>query len=516
MKKQINFLSLSLFALICSVQAQATELCGLTSGDSPNCQTASGHVSACSSAPLFHSYFRESYSEIFAKPYPNPGFEPYHYVLTPDLSHMLASTTISNAMEIARGSSLKSLNDFTYKSSIESATPAFSADQVLRKKPITLVVVPGVFGEFILVRPFEEVFQRPSAQREEFKTRLASMRASGDKTEISNTKDTSFQLDKLQSVETPFEDLIHIGSINDEHGKPLVKVVFLFAPFASLETAGDIASRATIYNRRLTKYMEIEKDENIVLVGYSRGTDVALEMVSQAQADGKNYLKNLRGLVSYSGVVFGTALADATLDSKEKAAQELSHISKLLKNLKQASPNTRENQLLAFDHNMVEFGKLADFLLTYSTGPKKHKSIKEKIGDLKDQFRADTNSTGKLVMMLARHLKLTDDSYLLNLNDNVQRFSDAIQEVLTGATQLRTKERTEWWKSHEVPNTFKYYTITSAMPHPDDNSARSAEVREFDSIVYNHPFGYNKTLDDESLVSNHIEYVRLARIFHEI
>jgi hypothetical protein len=91
-------------------------------------------------------------------------------------------------------------------------------------------------------------------------------------------------LEKYKYEKRPLSELIDAASIDDANGKPLVKVILFNTKLGSLESLGDNGKRAEIFNRRLAKYLQLTGDQNLVFLGYSRGTPLALEMVAQAKS----------------------------------------------------------------------------------------------------------------------------------------------------------------------------------------------------------------------------------------
>src|SRR5262249_35860618 len=72
--------------------------------------------------------------------------------------------------------------------------------------------------------------------------------------------------------------------------------------------------RAQLMNRRLSKYVKLTGEQDLVLIGYSRGTTYALDMLAKAKAQNLPWLKNVKGMISLSGVTWGSTSADATVN----------------------------------------------------------------------------------------------------------------------------------------------------------------------------------------------------------
>ena len=181
---------------------------------------------------------------------------------------------------------------------------------------LTLVIVPGVFGEFIENRAFEEVFSRKtSAFRSHFAARLqvAKALAAKDPRYRPLLTDASYSLEALAPVETPLEALVSVGSVDDVDGTPLVNLVLLNTRLLSLESAGDIGEKAAIFSRRLGKFFAVAGlPKELGIVGHSRGAIIGLDMLAKARAEKvpPSWFERVRAFVSLAGVVYGSDLAD--------------------------------------------------------------------------------------------------------------------------------------------------------------------------------------------------------------
>lgn len=229
----------------------------------------------------------------------------------------------------------------------------------LEKSDTLVVVIPGIFGEFIESVAFGEVFgqgltklengsNKPSNFTGDFNRWIETNKKKIKNSKLMNSKrvtlkdintdtypefengESKFYQDKNVSI----EDWIKVSSY-DENEKTLFKVAVLGLAPMSLESIGQQYNLSIIYLRRLNKFMEIYKQMynkypgRIVFVGYSRGTPVAYEMLSilnkakfkkssqsieeEIQKKAADWKNNIKSMLSLGGVSLGSTLADASV-----------------------------------------------------------------------------------------------------------------------------------------------------------------------------------------------------------
>lgn len=260
------------------------------------------------------------------------------------------------------------------------------------KNDTLVVVIPGIFGEFIDQLGFGEVFGKGLAQldnpnfhssfAEKFNTYVKTSKSNED---LKLFQDQRFLMknlrkyynnspkDEAQKYSTVgINDWIKVSSLDDTNGKPLFKIALLGLEPMSLESIQEQTNLAIIYLRRLNKFMALYPKINdgklpskIILVGYSRGTPVAYEMLTMLN-DGANmqeshalwspaetqkkyveietlktqatpWANRIKAMVSLGGVSLGTSLADASTIFRDKAPDNvkiLQAFKRLMFNLK--------------------------------------------------------------------------------------------------------------------------------------------------------------------------------------
>lgn len=348
-------------------------------------------------------------------------------------------------------------------------------EALISKRLRTVVIVPGLLGEFIETRAFEEIFSRESSAK------AAWIKLVHDK----NLGDERYELEENSNVSEPLSELVDVASIDDKNGKPLIKVLNLRTKLGSLESLGKISDKAQIFNRRLQKYVEATGDQNLILLGYSRGTPTALEMLSQAEASKLSYLKNVKALVSYAGVIFGSSLADLTEDPATDSGRQFASIRELFENL-QTSESIFDRPLVA-SKNSLAIGKFIGGLALHS----------DLDADLllKQSVSGDFTSVATLVVKVLT--KLAAQS-VTDFNGHVARVKKFISSALDAVDDLKTKNCIQWFRTHSLPKTVNYYSISAAMVDP--------EKTDLEKKIFEQKIGYNDTLDDINLAGNRRTY----------
>ena len=194
-----------------------------------------------------------------------------------------------------------------------------------RQDCLTIVIIPGIFSEFIDTKVFEEVFsKKTSSFRSSWRKQLSRYRKlirakeSGLKLQDRSDHDLQYSLQELGYVDRRIEDLIAVSSVDDKDGSSLINVITFKTERLSLESFGDTAVKADIFSRRLNKFFSILGviPKNIAFLGYSRGTCVGLEMLSQAKKNKEAWLPYVRAMISMGGVTYGSELADESINAR--------------------------------------------------------------------------------------------------------------------------------------------------------------------------------------------------------
>lgn len=426
--------------------------------------------------------------------------------LQPDASLQEANqaSSIEQAMGKGNASTLSKMAAATGNS-----LPAGAGDSSGAEMP-TMVIVPGVFAEFIKTRAFEEIFEKPSKTKNDFIDKVQEAREKGS----ADASDSVSLLKNYQQGKTrkdfetkvDLEDVLHVGE-TEVNGKK-VKVVLLGTPFGSLESLGDGKERAAIFNRRLEKYMAVTGQQNIALVGYSRGTVLGLEMLAQAKAANKPWVKNVKGMVSLGGVVWGSCLADDAMTNPDSPTHKLVQDLMGTINGMELIP---EGASVAEAARIALANKARIAAFAARAGAAK---VEEAAGspfsvpssaDLRSLVNVDPTSIAGMTIALAQDLGI--EHPVTDYNKNIERFRYFVGELMASMKELSSEARQEWWKKRDVPTSLTYYSMPGAMANPDAPRAeRAMEKRMFEN-----PLSYGSgSFDDVSLLGNRKTYEKLC------
>ncbi len=393
----------------------------------------------------------------------------------------------------------------------QNGGPDGPLDNELRRNPVHIVVVPGIFGEFIPVSPFEEVFQYGGAASVKWDRKMAALEA--DPVNADLVTDRQFSAAQVKDVSRSMRDLVRVGSIDDADGTPLVTITYLKPELGSLETFGTLDENADYYLTRLEKYFEIlgAPPEHVYVMGYSRGTPTALNLVSRAEAAHASWLPKLRGVIALAGVIYGTQLADSALapgPQRRMLDTMTDFVGKNLESCSGATPSalllaknlghwtaflareaiaahgmTNENEALSREGIQTDFADVGRFV-----------SFTRRVlfGDPQKVFSGDSDSSAILGVL---HMNAPNAEYC----QNIERFKRTAIQVVKGVETLTTDACTEWFRTHTLPSNIRYYAITGTM---GDVTAKGGPVSP---LTLNETAYDTRSLDFRSLRGNYYD-----------
>lgn len=355
---------------------------------------------------------------------------------------------------------------------VGDAGTSVAALQSFRQKhgePLTVILVGGIFGEFIEARPFEDLFV---SKREKFPNK--NKRAPDFSAFVSARSIGQVPVKTADGRQKTLDDLVSVSSIDDAEGKALVNVIYLNTLLFSGESLGSIESRAQIFTQRLNAlFKKLEwVPKNIAIAGYSRGTMVSLEMLSQAMSDprGNPWFDSVRAMVSLGGVVYGSVMSDATQDRSNLTAKQLDAATKFKNSLDQG--DQWATMSFAARTSLIAKNTKAwtDFLIQMirlSVPKDSEQSILEKVANAKNSIgkfaRVDPRSSTGMIAKIWSFYNLSSplgDQYPVN----VKHFKQILTDLVTAVPELSERDQLKWWSEHLVPTKgIKYYSIAATM-----------------------------------------------------
>ena len=343
-------------------------------------------------------------------------------------------------------------------------------------RPVTLVVIPGIFGEFIEQLPFQEVIdQNNSRYHKKWQSTLEQV------------PDKVYSLLEMKEVPCHLSDVVKIGSI-DEGERSFANVIVLDAGSGSLETLGSLASNVEVFQRRLSRVFELIADETeIYLVGYSRGLAVALELVSSLHEQSKSgeispaagaWFGRIRGVVGLGGVYYGANFAHQVLTGKSGATSDLV---RLLCDVAGRLMTVPDDARLAEKSSMVAANAKVwvDFVKQVSGAQSPTAAAgKSFLGmDLEEVLVEEGKARimgrdvpipspwGIFSVVNSFFLKTFSlKKFVSGYNMNIRAFQQLVEAVVIGVHTLTPASRDEWWRGHELPGDLVLFSITGMMP----------------------------------------------------
>jgi hypothetical protein len=429
------------------------------------------------------------------------NIEPLHSVSDASVESMLQAGTVDEAMKILAKTGVSNIVAGT--KGLRSQSLATSAPSA--KSNLTIVLVPGVFAEFIATRAFEEVLEKPSHFRDEFKKMVADQHVT-DSVQLLENYRTDRPASEIAANESrTLDQVINVGEM-DLNGTQ-VRVILFYTEFSTLESLGRNQERAAIFNRRLEKYLALTGQQNLAFVGYSRGTPLGLEMLAQAKAAGRPWVADVKAMISLSGVVSGSSLADSAInDSSAPANKILVDLQKTSDSLQLLDPNESWFNPMKFRVIALNSARWAAFggraLINYRAMDADKSTVKS-VSVLNSLVQTDPRTPLAIVEQLWKKLGLTKPGS--EYNENIVRFRYFVDQLLASVKELTSQSRQEWWAAHDVPLNPVYYAIPAAMANPDANSTELA--------LFKNPMSYGGegNYDDASLILNTLDYAKITR-----
>lgn len=332
--------------------------------------------------------------------------------------------------------------------------PINQLDSIYEKSgPITIVIVPGIYGEFIDTRPFDEALSQGGSFQQQWRGSLAAL------------TDSVYSLEQLGESEKGLDQLIDLASFDDEEGRNQVNLIYLKPLFGSLETLGSAEKINSIYLRRLSKVFEAipaMATPHIYLLGYSRGAPYALDLIvkSRARAEKYPWASRVKGHIGLVGVYYGSESADdAYLNPKSaqfKAIQILNRLAQELE-VSAGSPLVIARNSARWTGAFAQLATLSQELA--SLLPAEAVAELLQLGLPEPDLRTLLGTFGDVAFSL---LKL--DRPLRDYDGNIRRFKVLVRELNQGAASLSTGERLKWWRENVLPADIALYDVVGTMP----------------------------------------------------
>ena len=349
---------------------------------------------------------------------------------------------VSDLYNLSKDVPFKKVNDEVLKSS-------------LRNKKTIYFFIPGIVGELITGNAvLTEILNKETSFKKSYKQYLKNYKKLHGK----KLTDPVFEMSSNKIEEKEIEELMYAGSIDDENNDPLVKLVYFFPKFLSMETFEATQIRANKLIRRIEKMMDlIEQNENtnydFVVIGYSQGGTVALEVASQLKESNSKLLSKLKAVVSYAGVIWGSDLADLMLKD-DNSDEELILMNRQVRAFKKMinKLHTQANFFNYLPRMLENKMHILEFLHDYLS--ETEESIKST--NAKASFMHLMKTVMRIALVEFKVLDIGIFHY-----ENTKKLKKFGEAVLVGLEELTTKYMENWHRTHVLPHKgVHYYSIT--------------------------------------------------------
>ncbi|MBC7659011.1 MAG: hypothetical protein H7249_04820 [Chitinophagaceae bacterium] len=323
-------------------------------------------------------------------------------------------------------------------------------------QPVTIVIIPGVFGEFINDLPFNEVLSnKTSAFAEKWAQAIADHPAT----------DPVYDFETMAETDHSLSEIIEAASLDDAQGRSLVRVLYMKPLYFSLESLGTLEDARTRYLRRLGKVWDVLGPQpNVYLLGYSRGVNVALAMLNTAEKTPSAYpwYKNVKGVVSLGGTLYGSRLAEVATTPGQAFYAEFQRIRDLADELTPISSQlSLPGRITAIAKNTLAWARAERDLLVVAT------TIGIPKGLILEHIESDLPNKYALTTMIKKFafekFKIGQSAEYSN---NIKRFKVLVEKAAEGIQSLTPKNCLGWLKTHTIPAQLKYYVIQGTMADP--------------------------------------------------
>jgi len=442
----------------------------------------------------FHARFDAELAQN-PKPLTAESEATLHYAAGPALQKLVQAFSLEDALK--QGSALD-------LSAIAEGAKGLNAAKLkpLKSRALTLVLLPGVFAEFIKNRAFEEVLEKESAFQTEFRAAVQAAKERGEPaaTDAVDYVRTHGSAVPAETAPVALDEIISVGELTVE-GNP-VRVVLLGTPFGSLESLGSSEARASLFTRRLEKYLTLTGEQDLAFVGYSRGTILGLEMLAEAKRSSRPWLSRTRALISLGGVIWGSSLADDAVANEQAPMHRLlGAIESTIDSLELIPARASVAKRTAiFTRNMKRWLALV--------GEARHETKllnegKNLVEEARTVIQVDPRSPAFILASIWKELGLL--KFFTGYNANIERARYAFGELAASIRELSTEARVAWWKKNTLPKGVTYYALTAVMANP--------EAGPFEKSVFSNAFAYGSgSYDDVMLLQNRKDYEKISAL----
>eukprot|EP00727_Mastigamoeba_balamuthi_P009500 m51a1_g5172 hypothetical protein (533) ;mRNA; r:142415-144462 len=327
-----------------------------------------------------------------------------------------------------------------------------AARRAAGRAPVTIVSLSGMFNEFIPRNSIGAAYNASSTFALAFQRILK---------EHPRLRVPVWDNRVLADVDVPLGEIVTAGSVDAADGTPLYNVVYFAQREGSLESlrrpeivVPRIVSRIGLFLDLVGSYVD-----DIVLVGFSRGTVDSLHIMSQA--DTLPWGSRIRGVITLDGVVYGTSLGDCGLGETtsnppslcEIISGMMSWVDLLNRGLVPKLTHVVQNTALITRVSaevVLALGKL---------------QTPEALRQSHLVFPDALKSWDQLIRDVLFDFDVLHP--VINYDENIQRLKNLVGAILDSMRLLSTRTRNEWWANHTLPTDRLYASIVGSLADMD-------------------------------------------------
>jgi hypothetical protein len=318
----------------------------------------------------------------------------------------------------------------------------------------TFIIFPGYIAELAEIVPYKDVFTADSRLQKTWRKTLA--RASY----VDRTARHYSVMDDAW-VRSPLSEQIAAASLDDAKGRARLKLFVMTPLRGSLESVGSYSDNADVMIERITQLDRLLPLEGpVYILGYSRGTNVALEVASRLpELKGKTrWASRIAGLVSLSGPIFGTPLSDPQDPPAGFPVTTLARIGEQLESCEAGeSPQRRWAKIRKNARVWKE--AISSIIAESSTlsGPEElaWEGIKPEAIELKGALQVLKGVLFEDLFRLSKPVR--------EYCENLRRFRVFVDKVSEGSEVMTTSEMEAWFRTHTLPEELDYISVHASM-----------------------------------------------------
>ncbi len=401
----------------------------------------------------FSSYFNDIYRNENSSIKPNR----FNYIPPKSLIDHPTLLPLKNLKQVSKMYKKVRIEEIVNESNaLQKRLLTEKPDYSLSSETPTFVFINGLASEFVETLPFAELFEiKNSELAEKWATIVEQLRP----------MDHVFDLTLNAEQNIPLKELVEVRSLV-QNNHTLFNFIYLKPIYRSMESIGTIAHSAQIYQRRIDKILPLLGiTDNVYLFGHSRGTAIALEMLSNAKDDpAKNpWFNATRGLISLSGVIFGSEMVDSLLHDEKKPTYNQLHAIEVFLDEAHILDGDMGQKAKIFAHNLKLIGDLG-----LSFGAMSLKGYDPEI--MKALTQTTPHQLKELFKVIIGPFLKWNQSPGQFYNENLLKLKIFLQGIYEGLNELSSQSRITWWERHSIPGgDFLYYAIPTSM-NPNDLS----------------------------------------------